>query len=79
MTNFAEKAVAEERYMNAAFFYRAAEIYTYGEFIDKEVLYDMFIENFYKAFKEDIIAKVNIPYKSGFLPALKLSAQGEKQ
>ena len=50
MLKLAEKAVAEDRLMNAAFYYRAAEFYTLLGDPDKEPLYDKFIDLFYRAF-----------------------------
>jgi len=57
MLLLAEKATADERFMNAAFYYRAAEFYTISTDPEKEVLYDKFIELFNKAFKKDEIEK----------------------
>lgn len=53
MVSQAEKAVAEDRIMNAAFYYRAPEFYTFEDDPDKERLYDRFIELFDKAFKDE--------------------------
>jgi len=39
--------------MNAAFYYRAPEFYTFEDDPDKERLYDRFIELFDKAFKDE--------------------------
>ena len=78
MKNLAERAAAEGRFMHAAFFYRATEFYTFGERGEKETLYDKFIDCFYGALKDEKIYKINIPYKSGFLPAIKVPAETEK-
>ena len=72
MTGMAEQAVSEERLMEAAFFYRAAEFYTFQRDPDKEVLYDRFIELFYKAFRNDEIERLNVPYRNAFLPAIRI-------
>ena len=46
MLELAEEAVSEDRLMNAAFYYRAAEFYTFPDDPDKETLYDRFSELF---------------------------------
>ena len=46
MVKLAEKAVSEERFMNAAFYYRASEFFVSREDPDKELLYDKFIDFF---------------------------------
>jgi len=68
----AEKAVAEDRLMNAAFYYRAAEFYTLLGDPDKEPLYDKFIDLFYRAFKNDEIERFRVPYQDAYLPAIKI-------
>lgn len=77
MLRLADQAVDEGRLMNAAFCYRAAELYTMSHDPDKEALYDTFIEVFYKAFQNDNIARHRIPYDDGFLPAIAIPASGE--
>ncbi|MFZ2053632.1 MAG: hypothetical protein WAU81_05490, partial [Candidatus Aminicenantales bacterium] len=72
MLEMAEKAVSEERLMEAAFFYRAAEFYTFQKDPDKELLYDKFIGLFYKAFQNDEIERFEVPYKETFMPAMKI-------
>jgi alpha-beta hydrolase superfamily lysophospholipase len=68
----AEKAVSEERLMEAAFFYRAAEFYTFRKDPDKELLYDKFIGLFYRAFQNDEIERFEVPYKETHMPAMKI-------
>src|SRR6056297_2780825 len=49
MVNLAEKALADNRLLNAAFYYRATEFYTMvDEDPGKEYYYDKFIELFYE-------------------------------
>ena len=60
MVQLAEKAVSEERFMNAAFYYRAAEFYTSPEDPNEELLYDKFIDLFYNAFQNDEIERFKI-------------------
>jgi len=73
MLKLAEKAFAEDRLMNAAFYYRAAEFYTLLGDPDKEPLYDKFIELFYQAFKNDEIERFKVPYQEAYLSAIKIS------
>lgn len=79
MLKLAEKAVSEKRLMNAAFYYRAAEFYTFQEDPDKERLYDKFIDLFYTVFQGDEIERVQVPYQGTFLPAMKINARGKKK
>ncbi len=79
MLKLAEKAVSEKRLMNAAFYYRAAEFYTFQEDPDKERLYDKFIDLFYTVFQGDEIERVQVPYQGTFLPAMKINAKGKKK
>lgn len=67
----AEKAEDEKRTINAAFYYRAAEFFTFRDDPDKERLYDKFQELFYKGFKG--VERHKIPFKNGFLPAFRVS------
>ena len=77
MTQLAEKAVAEKRPMNAAFYYRAAEFYTFEGDPDKDSLYDKFSDLFYRVFRDDI-KRFKVPYKKTFLPAMEVPPVGSK-
>lgn len=79
MIRIADKALSENRLMNAAIYYRSAEFYTLPQDPDKELLYNKFSELFYKAFEEDKIQRFKIPYKDSYLPAIKVSLAGEKK
>jgi hypothetical protein len=79
MLRLAEQAVSEDRFMNAAFYYRAAEFYILTEDPDKELLYDKFIALFYKAFKDDEIERFEILYQDTFLPAMKIPPAGKRK
>jgi len=72
MLRIAEKALSEARLMNAAFYYRAAEFYTKSNDPEKYILYNKFIELFYKTFGNDGIEKHQVPYENSFLSALKI-------
>jgi len=78
MVKLAEKAVSENRLMNAAFYYRAAEFYTFDDSGEKEFFYNKFCEYFQSAFKEDEIEQIKIPYKSGFLPSMRIPPVSKK-
>jgi pimeloyl-ACP methyl ester carboxylesterase len=79
MVRIAEKAVRENRMMNAAIYYRSAEFYTLPHDPDKELLYDKFNELFHKAFQDDEIQKSQIPYQDSLIPAIAISPQNEKK
>lgn len=79
MLRLAEEAVAENRLMNAAFYYRAAEFYTTSKDPDKEALYDKFVSLFYKVFKDSEIDRSKVPYGGAFLPILRLPSAGKKK
>ena len=79
MMRIAEIAQNENRLINAAIYFRSAEFFTLPEDTDKEILYDRFIDLFYKSFDEDNIQIHKIPYKGSFLPAIKIKASGEKK
>ncbi len=72
MVELAERALDENRLMNAAFYYRAAEFYVRSKDPEKEALYDRFVELFYRAFEKDEIERCRVPYEGAFLPALRL-------
>lgn len=79
MVKLAEKAISENRFINAAFYYRSAEFYTFkSDTPKKDFLYDKFIENFYKAYENDNIEKLKVPYSSGFLPVIRVSPVKQK-
>jgi len=78
MLRIADKALSENRILNAAIYYRSAEFFTLTQDPDRKILYDKFSELFYKAFEEDI-QKFKIPYKDGFLPAIKVSSSQSKK
>jgi pimeloyl-ACP methyl ester carboxylesterase len=74
MLELAERALAENRLINAAFYYRAAEFYVFQEDPEKETLYDKFIELFYRVFEKDGLERTAVPYGEAALPAIRLSA-----
>ncbi|MFC1945920.1 alpha/beta hydrolase family protein [Chloroflexota bacterium] len=72
MLKLAETAISEGRLMNATYYYRAAEFFTTRDDPGKELLYDKFIDSFYKVFQNDGIIKHEVPYYDTFLPAIRL-------
>lgn len=73
MVGLADRALAEGRTMNAAFYYRAAEFFTLPSDPDKEKLYERFIDLFYHdVFGDDPMDRVSIPYNGALLPALRI-------
>ena len=70
MLRQATEALAAGRLMNAAFYYRAAEFYTFPDDPDKQPLYDRFSELFYRAFAEHRIERILVPFGDASLPAL---------
>jgi len=70
MLKLAEASVSEDRLMNAAFYYRAAEFYLLRDNPEKELLYEKFLNYFYKAFQDDDISKYEVPYNDTFLTAI---------
>ena len=78
MIKLAEKAESENRLINAAFYYRAAEFYILQENSEKMQMYDKFSNLFYKAIEKDNIERLKIPYLKGFLPAIRIAPIGEK-
>lgn len=79
MVRIADKALSENRLVNAAIYYRSAEFFTLPQAAAKELLYDKFSELFYKAFKQDEIQKFKIPYEGSYLPAIKVTPTKEKK
>jgi pimeloyl-ACP methyl ester carboxylesterase len=73
MTALAETAAAEERWVNAAFYYRAAEFFVLPSDPDKERLYDRFSDIFYnKAFTGEPFGRHQVPYEGKSLPAIRV-------
>ena len=79
MGQLAEQAVAEERFMNAAFYFRAAEFYYLEEGSDKRLLYDKFREFFDKALEKEAIERIEVPYQSAVLPAMRIANEGNEK
>jgi len=79
MIRIADKALNENRLINAAIYYRSAEFLTLPQDPDKEFLYDKFSELFYLAFEKDKFQRFEVPYDDSYLPAIKISPVSEKK
>jgi pimeloyl-ACP methyl ester carboxylesterase len=79
MIKLAEKAVLEERLVNAAFYYRAAEFYIKSNDPEKSILYNKFNNLFYKVFANAGIEKHEVPYENSFLTSLRIHQVGTKK
>ena len=80
MVREGERALAEERYVNGAFYLRGAEFFVPPHDPDKLDLYNRFIDIFYsKVAAADPIERVEVPYDGGALPTLRLPAQQKKR
>jgi pimeloyl-ACP methyl ester carboxylesterase len=76
----AEEAEGEDRLKNAAFCYRAAEFFLDPQDDKKLPLYEKFHDLFYRAFADGNLKRYEIPYATGYLPAITLEGEqaGEK-
>jgi len=78
MISLAENKLSKGQTLQAAMCYRTAEFYTSPKDPDKELLYDKFIELFYKANPEVEKLKHKIPYEESYLPAIYLENEHSK-
>jgi len=69
----ADSNVLGENYMQAAFYYRAAEFFTKEADPDKQRIYKLFTENFYKAVDTTVLLRHEVPYKETTIQALQLT------
>ena len=79
MLSLADLAVSEDRLLHAAFYYRAAEIFITEKDPEKEILYNKFIEYFYKAVKDTAFKNVEIPYMETTIQAIQLQPAGKEK
>jgi pimeloyl-ACP methyl ester carboxylesterase len=78
MLKLAEEALTEERRLNAAIYFRAAEFFVKSTDPEKDLLYDRFRDLFYQAIDDDAVEKYKVSYETGFLPALRIPASGAR-
>jgi len=74
----AEKALNDDRGLNAAWYYRAAHFFVAPDDPDKKKLYDKFINLFYSVYKEVEDQKLEIPYENITLPIIYLRNENKK-
>jgi pimeloyl-ACP methyl ester carboxylesterase len=74
MKSLAEKALHEGRTLNAAFYYRFAEFFCFGDKAEKRRLFDHFISLFYQSLESDHIERHEIAYHGGFLKAIRIQS-----
>ncbi len=79
MLDFAQRAEQENRILNAAFFYRAAEFFIAPDDPDKLTSYARFIELFYQQLGDLPMQRVEVPFGDHTLPALVFPAIGPKR
>ena len=77
MIRLGEKAVSEDRFINAAFYFRAAEFYILTDNAEKDALYDRFRDCFDNAFGKDGIERSDVPYGDRSLPAMRVPAKSQ--
>jgi pimeloyl-ACP methyl ester carboxylesterase len=69
-----EAALAQDRLINAAFFFRAAEFYTRVDDPEKQQLYRRFVELFNAATADAGLERHEVRYGGAVLPAIRLTA-----
>ena len=74
LAGHAERALAENRLMDAAFFFRAAQFFALKEDPDNDRLYLRFVEVFEEAVAGQGFERHDVPYDGAILPAMRLSA-----
>ena len=79
MVKLAEWAEQENMLLQAAIYYRAAEIYLLEEVPEKDHLYQKFCDLFYQAIVNDEIERLKVPYNGAFLPVIKVLPSGKKK
>jgi pimeloyl-ACP methyl ester carboxylesterase len=79
MIKLAEKAEQENRLLQAAIYYRAAEIYLLEEVLEKDRLYENFCNLFYQTIQKDEIERLKVPYNGAFLPVIRVLPSGMKK
>ncbi len=79
MLRLADAALSEGRLLNAAFYFRAAEFYTFADDPEKERRYERFMELFGEAVKDEDIERLTVPYDGAHLPVMKVPAVGARR
>jgi len=74
----AEKALNENRLLNSAVYYRAAEFFVSPHDPDKDILYEKFIELIKKVYDDLPKIRVKIPYEASYLPGYHFKCEKSK-
>ncbi|MFC2173060.1 alpha/beta hydrolase [Acidobacteriota bacterium] len=77
MLRLAKESLSKGMLVNAVFYFRAAEFYTFPDDPDKGPLYDKFSELFYRAFEDHRVERIQIPYCKTNLPAIAVEPEGK--
>lgn len=81
MSDLAEKALKEDRIIDAIAYFRMTEFFMYDGNPDKIKTYDKSIELFYQyhdeLFKTGVLKLDHIPYEQGYLPVIHTKPEGE--
>ena len=78
LIEYAEQMKTEQRDLEAAFGYRAAEFFTHPRDEDKLPLFNQFQAAFYRGERDYEFERVQIPYQNGSLPALRFSPESSR-
>jgi pimeloyl-ACP methyl ester carboxylesterase len=73
MLELADQSLSENRIMNAAFYFRAAEFFTPAQDPDNQKLHQQFKQNFYQAVDNEGLELSEVPYGQSFIQALRLA------
>ncbi|MBC8438472.1 MAG: alpha/beta fold hydrolase [Deltaproteobacteria bacterium] len=79
MDHLGDKAEQEKRFLNAAFYRRAAEFYLTDDLERKERYYDIFVDLFNNAIGSNESLKDCVPYDGGNLYSIQFKANGIKK
>jgi pimeloyl-ACP methyl ester carboxylesterase len=77
LIKLAQKAEKDNRTLNAAYYYRAAEFYISPDDPDKMKIYEKFKRLIHPILTSDGIEIQEAPYENGYFPCLKVNAKGE--
>ena len=77
LIKLAQKAEKDNRMLNAAFYYRAAEFYISPDDPNKMKIYERFKELIHPILVDDGIKILKVPYENGYLPCLRMTAKAE--
>jgi len=85
MLKLANEAEADKRLLNAAFYYRAAELFLFHETTikqnekpNKEQIYEKFIDVFYTAVEGSGLEVIEVPYGNTTIQSIRLKPAGKK-